>query len=184
MTDSVSPPRPERLGLIWAEALDGAIGRDGTMPWHLPEDLAWFRACTTGTPVLMGRRTWESLPDAFRPLPGRRNIVVTRDARFAAHDAAAGAEVVTSVDDALERAGAPAWGIGGGQLYAALLPQADTVARTVIHTTVEDADTVAPKLEPSDWHCVWRSESRVSRTGLTYHFEIWKASHPHARAVD
>lgn len=85
------------VGLVWAEARGGAIGRGGTMPWHLPEDLAHFKAVTLGAPVVMGRRTWESLPERFRPLPGRENVVVTRDPSFAAE----GARVAASLEAAL-----------------------------------------------------------------------------------
>lgn len=87
-----------RIGMIWAQTLNGAIGRDGDMPWHLPEDLAHFKATTLGKPVIMGRRTWESLPVKFRPLPGRANIVVTRNPSYAAE----GALVVPSLEAALE----------------------------------------------------------------------------------
>ncbi|GAA1787892.1 dihydrofolate reductase [Leucobacter iarius] len=92
------------LGMIWAEARGGAIGRDGDMPWHLPEDLAHFKRTTLGDPVIMGRRTWESLPERFRPLPGRANIVVTRDPGFVAE----GARVAASVESALDLAGGAA----------------------------------------------------------------------------
>ena len=87
-----------RLGLIWAEARGGVIGKDGAMPWHVPEDLAHFRAATMGDPVIMGRRTWESFPPRFRPLPGRRNIVVTRNDSWQDD----GAERAVSLDQALE----------------------------------------------------------------------------------
>ena len=72
-----------RLGLVWAQARGGVIGKDGGMPWHVPEDLAHFKAVTSGHPVIMGRRTWESFPARFRPLPGRRNIVVTASPSWA-----------------------------------------------------------------------------------------------------
>ena len=95
----MSAPGP-RLGLIWAEARGGVIGKDGGMPWHVPEDLAHFKERTTGHPVIMGRRTWESFPERFRPLPDRRNIVVTTDAEWAAD----GAERASSLDEALAQA--------------------------------------------------------------------------------
>ncbi|WP_425280681.1 dihydrofolate reductase [Leucobacter insecticola] len=82
-----------RLGMIWAQSRNGAIGRDGDMSWHLPEDLAHFKRVTLGAPVIMGRRTWESLPERFRPLPGRANIVVSRDPAYRAD----GATVVSSL---------------------------------------------------------------------------------------
>lgn len=87
------------LGLVWAEAHGGAIGRGGVMPWHLPEDLAHFKRVTWGAPVIMGRRTWESLPERFRPLPARENIVVSRNAGYEA----TGAVVLGSLAAAAER---------------------------------------------------------------------------------
>ncbi|MGC4077636.1 MAG: dihydrofolate reductase [Rubrivivax sp.] len=129
------------LVLVAAVARNGVIGRDGVMPWHLPEDLAHFRRTTQGLPVLMGRRTWESLPERFRPLPGRRNIVVTRQAGWAAP----GAEVAASVEAALALvADAPrACVIGGGELYAALLPRVDELVLTEIDAAFE-GDTRLP----------------------------------------
>ena len=100
------------VGLVWAQAHDGVIGADGGMPWHVPEDLAHFRAVTGSSDVVMGRRTWESLPPRFRPLPGRRNIVVTRSAEWSAD----GAERAASLDQALALAdGDDVWVIGGGR---------------------------------------------------------------------
>lgn len=78
MTSISTRPETPRLGAIWAQTIDGVIGRDGVMPWHVPEDLAHFKEATAGKPVIMGRRTWESLPDTYKPLPGRTNIVVSR----------------------------------------------------------------------------------------------------------
>ncbi len=96
--DAATPP----IGLIWAESQGGVIGRAGGMPWHVPEDLAHFKDVTLGAPVIMGRKTWESLPPRFRPLPGRANIVVTHRDDWAAD----GAERAASVDDALALAAA------------------------------------------------------------------------------
>lgn len=89
-----------RIGLIWAEAEDGVIGKDGVMPWHIPEDLAHFKRITLGAPVVMGRKTWDSLPVRFRPLAGRRNIVVTRQQQWSVE----GVDAVHSVGEALELA--------------------------------------------------------------------------------
>ena len=89
------------VGLIWAQTPDGVIGKDGDMPWHLPEDLRHFTRLTTGHPVIMGRKTWLSFPDKYRPLPGRTNIVITRQKRWADTPEAEGAVVVPSLDDAL-----------------------------------------------------------------------------------
>lgn len=150
--------RPE-LWLIAAVARDGAIGRDGTMPWHLPQDLAFFRRVTMGCPVLMGRKTWDSLPARFRPLPGRPNWVISRDPAWQAP----GAHAANSLDEAL--AAASDWAqaqaapgglppdsvpkvflIGGGQLYAQALQRADGLVLTEIELDVPDADTRFP-----DW---------------------------------
>jgi len=137
-----------RVGLIWAEAHDGIIGARGGMPWHVPEDLAHFKATTLGAPVVMGRRTWESFPERFRPLPGRRNIVVTRQ-----HDwMDAGAERAGSLEAALALAGAGdpewIWVIGGGQLYREAMPYADRLEVTELDLDVE-GDTRAP--DRSGW---------------------------------
>jgi len=132
-----------RIGLIWAEAHDGVIGAHGGMPWHVPEDLAHFKATTLGAPVVMGRRTWESFPARFRPLPGRRNIVVTRQEDWVD----AGAERAASLEAALALAGTGdpewIWVIGGGQLYREALPYADRLEVTELDLDV-DGDTRAP----------------------------------------
>ena len=88
-----------KLGIIYARSRNGVIGKDNVMPWHLPEDLAHFKRTTLGAPVIMGRKTWDSLPPRFRPLPGRRNIVITRDPQWQAQ----GAERASSLDEALAR---------------------------------------------------------------------------------
>ncbi len=131
--------------LIVARAANGVIGKDNGMPWHLPADLAHFKRTTMGRPVIMGRRTWESIG---RPLPGRRNLVVTRNAGFAAP----GAEVVGSLEAAW-RAVTDAdevFVIGGGQLYAEALPGADRIYVTEIGETIE-GDTRFPDLVAADW---------------------------------
>jgi len=157
-----------RIGLVWAEAHGGVIGAGGTMPWHVPEDLAHFKAVTMGAPVVMGRRTWESFPDRFRPLPGRRNVVVTRNSAWAD----AGAERAASLDDALAL-GAEAetvWVIGGGELFGEALDRADVLEVTELDLAVA-GDTFAPS------HEGWRVEAadpaggwHVSRTGVPYRF--------------
>ena len=103
-----------KLGVIYARARNGVIGVKGDLPWHLPEDLAHFKAITQGCPVIMGRKTWDSLPPRFRPLPGRRNIVVTRQAQWQA----AGAERAGSLEQAIAlcEGAAQAWVIGGAEM--------------------------------------------------------------------
>lgn len=171
---------PKRLGLIWAQGLPGdagqndqgaPIGRDGTMPWHVPEDLAWFKQVTSGSPVVMGRRTWESLPERFRPLPGRTNIVVTRQSNYDAP----GAIVCDTIESALAAAGGePVWVIGGGALYNSVLAHADTIAKTQLDVAVPDADTFAPVIDPAQWSKTWASDARESTSGAMYQFEIWQ----------
>ena len=153
------------LKLIFARARNGVIGRDNTLPWHLPEDLAHFKQTTLGQPVIMGRKTWESLPPKFRPLPGRTNIVVTRqrdwqaDGALVAHSLAQAAELCPS--------DTPAWVIGGAEVYAQAMPLASTAVVTEIDADFE-GDAFAPSFDSS-----WQETSRVSglsANGLGYHF--------------
>jgi dihydrofolate reductase len=153
------------INLIWAEAADRVIGMDGAVPWHVPEDMRRFKELTMGSTVVMGRLTWESLPEKFRPLPGRRNVVVTRQASYEA----SGAEVASSLEQALERADGDVWVIGGASVYEQALPIADRVVRTRIHVQVE-GDTHAPEVGP-EWTMVGRdpeSGLHKSETGVEY----------------
>ncbi|NUS45301.1 MAG: dihydrofolate reductase [Mycobacteriaceae bacterium] len=151
------------MRLIWAQTPAGVIGKDNAIPWRLPEDMAHFKALTLGHPVIMGRRTWESLPAAARPLPDRHNIVVTRDPRWSAPGAAA----AHSVDAALVLAGErEAWVIGGGRIYAAALPLASDVTVTEVDADI-DGDAFAPPLAPP-WRPVDDTGWRTSKTGLRY----------------
>jgi dihydrofolate reductase len=154
-----------KLGLVYALAANGVIGKGGVMPWHLPEDLAHFKQVTMGAPVIMGRRTWESLPPRFRPLPGRRNIVVTRNGEWKA----AGAERAASLPDALALVAdaGQAWVIGGGELFAQALPLADVLEVTEIGQDF-DGDTFAPAIGP-EW-VEARRERHRSSAGLDYSF--------------
>lgn len=133
------------VALIWAQANDRVIGADGVMPWHLTEDLRHFRALTGSDPVVMGRRTWQSLPERYRPLPGRTNIVVTRQRDWSAP----GAVVAHSVEEGLAAAGdaATVWVMGGGELYRQTLPVADRLEVTEIDLDV-DGDAWAPDPGP------------------------------------
>ncbi len=140
--------------MVWAQARGGVIGADRGLPWHLPEDLALFRRLTTGSTVVMGRRTWESLPERFRPLPGRVNVVLTSDRRWTAD----GARAVGSVDEVLRAHGA-CWVIGGGAVYAAFLPHADRLVVTDVDVEV-DGDTWAPVLDGT-----WTRTARTPDTG-------------------
>lgn len=162
------------LGLIWAQSKAGVIGRDGRLPWHLPEDLAHFRAVTVGHPVIMGRLTWESLPRRFRPLPGRRNLVLTRQAGWSA----AGAEPVSSLAGARQRIGSePAWVIGGGQVYHAALPYAGVAEVTEIDIDVPGGTTRAPDL--TGWTRRSAGPWQLSATGLRFRFLVFAAPAAH-----
>jgi len=185
-----SPGRGRTVGLIWAQSGSGVIGRDGGIPWQLPEDQARFKRITLGHTVVMGRLTWESLPPKARPLPGRRNVVLTRQADYMAH----GAHVVASLHDALRprassppdalrpRASSPTeplgdvWVIGGEQVFAQALPLADRCEVTEVDVAIvrDDTDVVAPVLDDG-WiaeHADWQT----SRSGLRYRFSTYHRS--------
>ena len=153
------------VGLVWAQAANGVIGRDGSLPWHLPEDLARFRDLTMGSTVVMGRTTWESLPETVRPLPGRRNVVLTRNPDWRAD----GAVCATSLERALAGASGEVWVIGGASVYREALP----VAEVAVVTELEDAfdgDATAPVLDDA-WRVVERDPAEGwlrSSTGLRF----------------
>ncbi|WP_241385820.1 dihydrofolate reductase [Rhodococcus sp. CH91] len=149
--------------LVWAQARGGVIGRDNTIPWHIPEDLAFFKDATMGKPVIMGRLTWDSLPPRFRPLPGRRNVVVTRNGEWSAE----GAETATSLDEALALAGdGEVVVIGGGQIYAQAMPFATRLLVTEVDLDI-DGDATAPPIGP-EWSAVETGERQVSAKGIGF----------------
>ena len=157
------------LDLIFARARNGVIGHNNTLPWHLPEDLVHFKATTLGQPVIMGRKTWDSLPVKFRPLPGRMNIVVTRQTDWQAE----GAEVAHSIEEALQQcpADAQVWVIGGAEVYAQAMPLAKCAVVTEIDADFE-GDAFAPTFDNS-----WQETARtthVATNGLTYSFVTLK----------
>lgn len=156
------------IRLIWAQSLTGVIGRDGGIPWQLPEDLARFKELTMGQTVLMGRRTWESLPSSVRPLPGRKNVVLTRQADYVAD----GAEVAGAVADVLN--GEDVWVIGGAEIYALALRHAAhcEVTEVDLHMPREDADAMAPLLD-EQWQAD-EGEWLVSSSGLRYRFSTYR----------
>ncbi|MGX9790981.1 dihydrofolate reductase [Mycobacterium sp. MMS18-G62] len=155
------------LGLIWAQSTSGVIGRDGGIPWRLPEDQARFKELTLGHTVVMGRLTWESLPTKVRPLPGRKNVVVTRQADYMADRA----DVVTTIQDALTDD--ETWVIGGEQIYALALPLANRCEVTEVEIDLprQDADAMAPVLDQS-----WignAGEWLTSSSGLRYRYHSY-----------
>ena len=179
------------LGLIWAQGNNRAIGAGGKLPWHLPEDMALFKRVTMHGVVVMGRATWDSIPERFRPLPGRRNIVLTRDSSWRAE----GAERAADVDEALSLAGygkdpctgttqrkpvaereagasLHVWVMGGASVYAQCINRADCLVVTSIDLEVPGADAFAPEI-PS---CLTRASGTKwleSTTGLRYRVDIY-----------
>lgn len=187
------------LGAVWAQSLNAVIGRDGTMPWYAPEDLAHFKEVTVGAPVIMGRKTWDSFPEKYRPLPDRMNIVVSSRVQFPTP--AAGALWVPSFDAALEIAVAESdfvWLIGGATLFNKVLQRTDlpaveggqlsVVERSVFDAVVE-GDTFAPDLG-ADWHLADTTDYSPSAKGwiqahadgekqdFSYRFETWRRETP------
>ncbi|MEX5721496.1 dihydrofolate reductase [Geodermatophilus maliterrae] len=152
------------VACIWAQAHDRVIGAGGRLPWHLPEDLRLFKRLTTGGTVVMGRRTWESLPERSRPLPGRVNVVLTADPSWSADGAqraGSAGEVLVSHPDC--------WVIGGAAVYAAFLPHAHRLVVTDVDLAV-DGDTRAPVLD-AGWRRITRTPEdgwATSTTGLAY----------------
>jgi dihydrofolate reductase len=169
-------PAAPVVGAIWAQTADGVIGRGGTMPWSLPEDLALFRRTTTGHPVVMGRRTWESFPARFRPLPERTNIVITSDPERVLRGAGpGGVRTASSYAEAVAlAAGSPGaeriWVIGGGTVYEQALSDPEHPVTEALVTVIDldvDGDTHAPRLDGA-WDTEPVVEPSVSRTGLHY----------------
>jgi len=154
-----------KLKLILARAANGVIGRNNTLPWHLPEDMAHFKRLTMGCPVIMGRKTWESLPPKFRPLPGRLNIVLTRQADWQAEGARRADSLAQAM--ALCPPDSTVWIIGGAEVYAQALPLANVAEITEIEAAYE-GDAFAPQFDPQ-WVQTAR-ERHVSSYGLKFSF--------------
>jgi dihydrofolate reductase len=157
------------ITLIVAVADNGVIGRDNTLPWHLPEDLKRFKRLTMGKPIVMGRKTYESIG---KPLPGRHNIVVTRDANYhregitVVHDAGAALRAAGPVPEVMV--------IGGAELFRALLPRAGRLHLTRVHGNIE-GDVMWPALDDRHWAVVEReSHSADDRHAYSMTFEVWE----------
>jgi dihydrofolate reductase len=165
-----------QLHLIFARAANGVIGRNNALPWHLPEDLAHFKRTTLGCPVIMGRKTWDSLPPKFRPLPGRTNVVVTRQTDWNEIGVQPAQNLRNALQICEQTSPQPtdAWIIGGAQIYAQALPLASTAVVTEIDADF-DGDAFAPTLGP-DWQETQR-ERHVAASGLSFSFVIY-TRHP------
>ena len=153
---------PKTLTLLVARSRNGVIGVDNRLPWHLPDDLKRFRQLTMGHPIIMGRRTWDSIG---RPLPGRRSIVVTRDTGWKA----SGAEVAHSIGDALARCSGTErpFVIGGGELYESTLHLATHIELTEVDLEV-DGDVWFPQLDPAHWREVARQPMKAGDIGYSF----------------
>jgi len=137
------------VALIVAVAENGVIGRDGKLPWRIPEDMKWFKARTEGRPMIMGRKTWESFPK--RPLPGRTNIVVTRDASFKAEGGVVVMSVAAALDVAAGEAPEEIMVIGGAEIYRAAMPFVRRIYLTSVHGEIE-GDTYFPAIDRGEWN--------------------------------
>jgi len=144
------------ISLIWAQDENGLIGREGQLPWRLPADMAWFKKNTMGKPIVMGRKTFESIG---KPLPGRKNIVLTRQADFAVE----GCTVVNSLSAAIDAVGASdeIMVMGGAEVYALALPEAERLYCTRIHTAFE-GDVFFPHIDLSQWRESFREPHEAS----------------------
>ncbi|MEV4637047.1 dihydrofolate reductase [Actinoplanes sp. NPDC049548] len=147
--------------MIWAEARGGVIGADGGIPWRVPGEQKIFKDRTMGATVVMGRATWDSLPDRVRPLPGRRNVVLTRRPGWSA----TGATAVSSADELLEKYD-DFWVMGGESVYTALLPHAGHIVRTRIDLEVV-GDTFAPALGPQ-WQVAAAGDWQTADNGVRF----------------
>ncbi len=156
------------ISIVVAHAANGVIGRDGGLPWRLPTDMRRFRELTTGHTVVMGRRTFESLPGAYRPLPDRRNLVLSSDADYAAE----GAEVFTELDAALAACAGECFVIGGGVTYGEALPRTQRVYATEIDLAL-DGDVFFPQLAESEWRLMERSEP-ISENAHSFTFCVYE----------
>jgi dihydrofolate reductase len=156
------------VSLVVAYAANRVIGREGGLPWHLPTDMRHFRELTTGHTVVMGRRTFQSLPDAYRPLPNRRNLVLSSDPNLGAD----GAEVFADLPSALEACGGECFVIGGGAAYREALPLAARVYATEIEEPIE-GDVLFPMLAASEWRCV-QQEEPIVENGHTFTFRVYE----------
>ncbi len=163
-----------QINLIWAQAHKRVIGMNGSMPWHLPEDLAHFKRTTLGHPVIMGRKTWNSLPPKFRPLPGRMNVVISSDVATRENLKKNGTSPAQNLREALsiceQSSSAEVWVIGGAQIYAQALPLANKLVITEIDAEFE-GDAFAPTLDAT-WKSV-EHHSHIAASGLLYSFTTY-----------
>lgn len=167
--NSSSEQHPELIQIV-AMAKNRAIGFNGDIPWHLPEDLKHFKATTMGHPVIMGRKTWESLP--FKPLKGRRNVVVTRNADYIAQ----GADTFQSIEEAIAACKSDETPIiiGGEQIYRQSIPFASALMITEVDLVPENADAFFPEIDPAEWRECETTDWMVSKSGIRFRYVNYK----------
>lgn len=172
--------KPPVVAMIWAQTPDGVIGRDGDMPWYVPEDFRYFKNTTMGSPVIMGRTTWDSLPASQRPLPGRTNIVLTRSEAFSAPGAVVARDIAQALDYAQSSANdtgaSTIWVMGGGSIYSQFMPYAQILEVTHIDLDVR-GDTSAPVI-PGNFTLFKRVPETgwlTSTSGTRYAFHTYTA---------
>jgi dihydrofolate reductase len=167
--------------MIWAQALTTrVIGLDGAIPWHVPEDMAHFKEKTMGQRVMMGRKTWESLPERFRPLPGRENIVLSRDSDYEAPGAVLAGlsytmsgSLITHINGRPMEGGDVVWVMGGSEVYKLMLPFATELEVTDVRSDVQ-GDAFAPVLSHKEWKDTAQSSWMVSKAGPDFRFTTYK----------
>jgi dihydrofolate reductase len=160
------------ISIVVAHSVNRVIGRAGGLPWRLPTDMRHFRELTSGGTVLMGRRTYESLPEAFRPLPQRRNLVLSSDAGFAAP----GAEVFTDLGTALDEGGDDCFVIGGAVTYSEALPHCRRIHATEIEAEIE-GDVYFPELPDGEWQLLAAGEQIVENE-IAFRFTTYERTSP------
>lgn len=158
------------ISLIAALTTNRVIGKDNTLPWHLPDDMKYFMRTTSGHAVIMGRKNYESIPEKFRPLPNRKNIVLSRDASYAAPGCSVFHDTTQALAAAREFGADEIFIIGGAAIYREFLPVADRLYLTEIHSSLE-GDTFFPPVNPSEWIEVKR-ETHPSDDRHAYPFDF------------
>jgi dihydrofolate reductase len=158
--------------MIWAQGIDRVIGKDNDIPWRIKEDFQYFKTMTDGCTVIMGKNTWLSLPEKSRPLPGRRNIVLSRSPESFEHT---GAEVFPDLESALAalKDEKVVWIIGGAGVYASAMPFASEIHVTNVRINVPDADAFAPRI-PRSFKLSAQTKLKKSESGIRYSFRVYR----------
>jgi dihydrofolate reductase len=166
----------QQIGIIFAMAKNGVIGNNGQTPWYLPEDLKFFKEMTMGDTVIMGRKTWDSIPDKFKPLVGRDNIILTKQQNFKLTDPKHnGVLVANSIEQAIAKADPEKhiWFIGGSEIYNLAMPLANYISITEI-VIEPQGDTFAPNIDLDHWRIVTEQTRQKSTTDLEFQIKLYE----------